>query len=168
MRCSSVRISVPLPTPDGPVITKTRATGWSRTRLSLPAEHADQLGALALREAADGLARRDAALLEDLVDLDPAVLRHGEQHVEHLRRLGVLRRVEQEVMDGAPPGLEIALELRPPRADVVRTLKRVHPLLEGSLRGRNGCLGRWRHGRRVYIHEGDPQPDPREFGSTST
>ena len=26
MRSSSVRISVPLPTPEGPVITKTRAT----------------------------------------------------------------------------------------------------------------------------------------------
>src|SRR5436190_15986056 len=97
MRSSSVRISVPLPTPEGPVITKARAT---RSRLA--AEHRDELGALALREAADRLARRDAALDEHLVDLHAPVLRDGEEHVEDLRRLDVGRRLEQEVVDLDP------------------------------------------------------------------
>ncbi len=49
MRSSSVRISVPLPTPDGPVMTKTRVGR------DYAAQHGDQLGALALREAPDRL-----------------------------------------------------------------------------------------------------------------
>src|SRR5213595_4141685 len=112
MRSSSERISVPFPTPDGPVMTKTRPT-----RGTLPAERRDELGALALREAADGLRRRDPAKLEHLVDLDPPVLRHRQQHVEHLRRLDVLGRLQQQVVDAPPPALQIALELGPRRAD---------------------------------------------------
>ena len=52
----------------------------------------DELGALALGEPADGLARRDPALLQDLVGLDAAELRRGQQHVEDLGGLEVLRR----------------------------------------------------------------------------
>src|SRR5918911_336323 len=91
-RSRSVRMSVPLPTPDGPVMTKTRAIGrdivacraaaWGArrvgtrgapggpsrvrpgTRLSAQPEHRDGLRALTLRETADRLARRDAALLK--------------------------------------------------------------------------------------------------------
>src|SRR4051812_29410221 len=104
-------MSVPFPTPEGPVMTKTFAT-WSRPRVTrvagrraarltsrvvrrraggplrtdawrqagwrgvrkpcdsrarpLPPEHRDQLVALALGEAADGLARRDLARTQDL------------------------------------------------------------------------------------------------------
>ena len=32
MRSMQQRISVPLPTPEGPVITNTRATGWEATQ----------------------------------------------------------------------------------------------------------------------------------------
>src|SRR3954452_13006702 len=103
-------MSVPFPTPEGPVITKTRA---KPERGGLAAEHRDKLGALALREAADRLARRDAALDEDLVHLHAPVLGNGEQHVEDLGRLDVLGRLEQEVMDLRAASLEVALELRP-------------------------------------------------------
>src|SRR5215207_7090862 len=109
MRSSSVRISVPLPTPDGPVITNTRgmrAGFWKGEGVLLPAQHRDELGALALREAADRLARRDAALHEDLVDLHAPVLRHRQQHVEDLRGLDVGRRLEQEIVDLDPAPLE--------------------------------------------------------------
>src|SRR4051812_23201376 len=154
MRSSSERISVPLPTPEGPVMTKTRAK-------RLASQHRDELGALALREAADGLARRDAALLQHLVDLHAPVLRNREEHVEDLRRLDVVRGVEQQVMNAAPAGLQITLELCTPRADLVRSLERIHPLLQGSFRGSHDRLGRrlgrWRHGRRVYISFTDRQ-----------
>src|SRR6188472_406457 len=116
MRSRRERISVPLPTPEGPVMTKTRAK-------RLAAQHRDQLGALALREAADRLARRDPALDENLVDLHAPVLRHRQQHVEHLRRLDELRRLQQEIMDADPPRLEIALELSAPGPDLVRALE---------------------------------------------
>src|SRR5215212_2434434 len=119
MRSRSVRISVPLPTPDGPVMTKTRATLGA----TLPAQLADELGALALREPADGLARRDAALLQDLVHLHPAVLRHGQEHVEDLRRLDVLGRVEEQRLNGYPTGFEVLLQLRPAGADLIGALE---------------------------------------------
>src|SRR5215470_1218569 len=121
MRSRRVRISVPLPTPEGPVITKTRAK-------RLAAQHADQLGALALRQAADRLARRDPALDEHLVDLHAAVLGDRQQHVEDLRGLDVLRRLQQEVMDAHPAPLEIALELRTLGPDLVRALEGLHAL----------------------------------------
>src|SRR4051794_5205519 len=130
MRSRSVRISVPLPTPDGPVMTKTRATASAAGRAALPAQLADELAALTLRQAADRLARRDAALLEDLVDLHPAVLRDGQQHVEDLRRLDVFRRVEQERLDRYPAGFQVLLQLRSAGANLVRALERIHPLQE--------------------------------------
>ncbi len=73
MRSRSPEISVPLPTPEGPVITKTFAMslilpygGAGTARLAplpadapraLAAQHVHQLGALALGEAADCLRR---------------------------------------------------------------------------------------------------------------
>src|SRR4051794_24201429 len=134
MRSRRVRISVPLPTPEGPVMTKTRATVAAGA--ALPAQLADELAALALRQAADRLARRYPALLEDLVDLDPAVLGHGEQHVEDLRGLDVFGRVEQQRLDRRATGFEVLLQLRPAGANLVRALERVHPLQEGTLRRR--------------------------------
>src|SRR4051794_5221721 len=103
MRSSSVRMSVPLPTPEGPVMTKTfpgtqailrsddRGGAEGMSRLQLAAQHGDEVGALALGETADGLGRRDAAHLQDLVHLHAAVLRYSQQHVEDLRGLDVLR-----------------------------------------------------------------------------
>src|SRR5215217_4422213 len=161
-------MSVPLPTPEGPVITKTLATPGGR----LAAQHRDELGALALREAADRLARRDAALHEHLVDLHAPVLRDGEQHVEDLGRLDVGGRLEQEVLDLGPAALEVALELRATRADLVRALEGFHPLDEAALGRGHARLGRslrrWRHGRRVYIAKPRSQGSSHEFGCTST
>src|SRR5262245_34394868 len=168
MRSSSVRMSVPLPTPDGPVITKTRAKGTRR----LAPQHGYELGALALRQAADRLARRDAALHEHLVDLHAPVLRDGEEHVEDLRGLDVGRRLEQQVVDLHPAGLEVALELGAARTDLVRALEGFHALDEAALgRGHarlGGGLRRRRHGRRVYISETTRQGSSREFVCTSS
>src|SRR5688572_27893266 len=94
---------------------------WGSWNRSSTAEHRDQLGALALREAADRLARRDAALDQHLVDLHAPVLRHREEHVEDLRRLDVLGRLEQQVVDARAAALEIALELGAARTNLVRT-----------------------------------------------
>ena len=80
----------------------------------LAAQHRDELGALARREAADRLRRRDAAELQDLVDLHAPVLRYREQQVEDLRRMHVLGRLEQQVVDADLAGLEVALERRAP------------------------------------------------------
>ena len=67
------------------------------------------------------------------------------------------------------PALEIALELRSPRPDLVRALEGLHALVEGTLGGCHGGLGRrlrgWRHGRRVYIAQRRVQAEIREFGS---
>src|SRR5205814_1225600 len=59
--------------------TRGPASAGHLARLRHPsaAEQRDELGPLALREPADGLARRDAALLQDLVGLHAAVLGHG-------------------------------------------------------------------------------------------
>src|ERR1700761_4232787 len=89
-RSSSPRISVPFPTPDGPVITKTLLTVASRLAGAAegvgPAHERDQLAPLALGQTADRLARRDLALTQDLVHLHPAVLGNGQEQVEHLGR----------------------------------------------------------------------------------
>src|SRR5437764_1789638 len=121
--CTSERIRVPFPTPEGPVITKTLLTA-----APLTAQHRDQLGALALREAADGLARRDPALLEDLVGLHAAVLGDGQEHVEDLRGLHPRGRIEQQPVDRGPAGLEVPLELRAAGPDLVGALERLHSL----------------------------------------
>src|SRR3954453_2035246 len=166
MRARGVRMSVPFPTPDGPVITNTRDTREKLRRL--PAEHLHQLAALALREPADGLARRDAADVEDLPDLHPPVLGYREEHVEDLRRLDVFRWMEEQVVHGDPPRLEVALELGARRADLVGALQRIHALNERSL----GCPGVLHlfcrlHGRRVYPRRKATQDESGEKGSSS-
>ena len=63
------------------------------------------------------------------------------------------RRVEQQLLDREAAGLQIALELRPLRADLVRSRERIHALVEGPLRRRGSLVERRltrRHGRRVY------------------
>ena len=48
-------MSVPFPTPEGPVITKIMATGWGAPQLAAAHER-DKLAPLALGEPADRLA----------------------------------------------------------------------------------------------------------------
>src|SRR5215203_2856389 len=107
------------PTPTQPSLTSAGA---------LAAQHADELGALPLRQAADRLARRDPALDQDLVDLHAAVLRNREQHVEDLRGLDVLRGLEKQIVDARAAGLEVALQLGAAGTDLVGALQRLHPL----------------------------------------
>src|SRR5664279_347386 len=133
MRSISPRISVPLPTPDGPVITNTRATARNPSAASggsgLAVQQRNKLAALALGQAADRLARRDAAVHEDLVDLHAPVLGHREQHVEDLGGLDVFGRVEQQRVNRQAPRLEVALELSPLYAYLICPCKRVHSLV---------------------------------------
>src|SRR3954454_2221665 len=90
-RSSSPRIRVPLPTPDGPVMTRTGvSTGRDE---SLPAQVRDELVALALGQAADRLAGRDAAVREDAIYLHAPVLGNGQKQVEDLGGLEVVGRV---------------------------------------------------------------------------
>src|SRR3954462_10558238 len=143
-------MSVPLPTPLGPVTTRT-VTGRLQTGAmrrhrtlalleqafgpaSLPglvfaprlplrglaAQVGNQLAALALGQAADRLRRRDPALGEDAVHLHATVLRNRQQQVEDLRRLQVLGRVQQEPVDLGPACLEVPLQGGSARADLVR------------------------------------------------
>jgi hypothetical protein len=59
----------------------------------------------------------------------------GQQHVEDLRGLQVRGRVEQQRTDRHPAGLEVALELRAKRTDLVGPGERVEALIQAAL----GC-----------------------------
>src|SRR5215204_3540062 len=120
-------MSVPLPTPDGPVTTRTLGS-------TLTAEVRDELVALALGEPADRLARRDAALREDAVHLHAAVFGHREQQIEDLHGRQPLGRVEQQSVDLRTACFQVALEASTLRADLIRTLESIHALSEGTLR----------------------------------
>src|SRR3954466_13251094 len=123
-------MSVPLPTPDGPVTTRTLTVFGTP---GLATQVRDELAALALGQAADRLRRRDPALGEDAVHLHATVLRHRQQQVEDLGRLEVFRRVEKQPMDLGATGLEVPFEGGSARADLVRPLKRIHPLRQRAL-----------------------------------
>src|SRR3954468_20665237 len=159
-------MSVPWPTPDGPVTTSTLTCV-----LSTQVRH--ELAALALGEAADRLRRRDPALREDAVHLHAPVLRDRQQQVEDLGRLEVLRRVEQQPVDLSSAGLQFPLEGGSARADLVRSLKRIHALRQRPLgsrtrrRLRRGLGGGGRHAARLYTREGDRQPVPTLFLANS-
>src|SRR3954452_9184671 len=157
-------MSVPLPTPLGPVTTRTLIG-----RAPLAPEVTDELAALALGQAANRLRRRDPALREDAVHLHAPVLRHGQQQIEDLGGLEVLGRVEQQAVDLRATGLQIPLQGGSARADLVRSLKRVHTLRQRALGGRTrprlrrGLGGGGRHAARLYTREGDRQPVPTVF-----
>src|SRR5215213_2684617 len=151
-------MSVPLPTPLGPVTTRTL------TAALLAPEETDELAALALGQAADRLRRRDPALGEDAVHLHAPVLRHRQQQVEDLGRLQVLGRVQKKPVDLCAASFEVPLQGSSARADLVRSLKRIHPLRQRPLGSRTrrllrrGLGGGGRHAARLYTREGDRQP----------
>src|SRR3712207_8655765 len=53
----------------------------------------------------------------------PPVLRHRQQHVEHLGGLEVLRRIAEQVVNRRTAPLQVTLELRATRTDLVRDRK---------------------------------------------
>src|SRR3954453_18504962 len=122
-------MSVPLPTPLGPVTTRTATA-------ALSAQETDELAALALGQAADRLRRRDPALREDAIHLHAPVLRHRQQQVEDLGRLQVLRRVEEQAVDLRATGLQVPLQGGCGRGRLFRSLNRVHTLRQRSLGSR--------------------------------
>src|SRR3954468_13397288 len=136
---SSCSISVPFPTPEGPVITKTFPMALIMTaataakncwRVALFPQLCDEFGALALGEAADRLRRRDPALVEDPIRLYPAVLGHRHQHVDHLGGLHVLGRIHEQRLDLDLAALQVALQLGPLGTDVICPLQGFHPLVQ--------------------------------------
>src|SRR6266511_4785779 len=110
-RSSSAWISVPFPAPDGPVTTKTGLPS------AVAVEEPNQLGALAVGQAPDGLRLADAALVQEARGLHAPELRHRHQHVEHLRRRDVLRRIVEDFLDLDLPHLQVLLYLSPADAD---------------------------------------------------
>src|SRR5450755_156301 len=94
-----------------------------------------ELRALALAQAAERLAGRDLAALQNLGGLHAPDLGESQHHVEDLRGLQVRRRVEQQRTNRHPAGLELALELRAKRTNLVRPAERVHALIQAAL----GC-----------------------------
>src|SRR4051794_20759361 len=140
---------------------------------ALAPEVRDELAALALGQAADRLARGDPALRENAVHLHAPVLRNGEQQVEDLGRLEVLRRVQQQAVDLGPPGLQIPLQRGATRADLVGSLERIHTLSQRPLGSRSrrrlgrGLGGGGRHAARLYTWGGDRQPAPTLFFANS-
>src|SRR4051812_11911468 len=163
-------MSVPLPTPEGPVTTRTLTVSGTP---GLAAQVRDELAALALGQAADRLRRRDPALREDAVHLHAPVLRHRQQEVEDLGRLQVLGRIEQEAVDLRAAGLQVPLQRGSARADLVRSLKRIHTLRQRPLgsrtrrRLRRGLGGGGRHAARLYTRGGDRQPAATVFLANS-
>jgi hypothetical protein len=92
------------------------------------AQRVDQLVALARREPADRLARRDLVLREDPADLHAPVLRDAHEDVDDLHRVDELRGVAQEVGDAAAPAPELPLQVGALRAHGVGLLERLATL----------------------------------------
>ena len=92
------------------------------------------------------------------------MLIHGVTFTAELnwgKSLDVLGRLEQQFVNRLPAGLEISLQSRPARADVIGALKRLHPLHEGALGSEDGLGERLtdrRHRRRLYILRRPDQP----------
>src|SRR2546423_3259820 len=104
-RSSSLRISVPFPAPDGPVTTM-RDGRW------LPVEEVNQLRALPLGQATDGLRLADAARIEEPRCLDTSELRHRHQDVDHLCCLDELGRRVENRLNPDPTVFQVLLQLR--------------------------------------------------------
>src|SRR5262249_56914772 len=117
-------------------------------RVRLPVEEPDELGALALRQASNGLRLADPALIEEGGGLDAAELRQGHQNVENLGGRHVFRGIAENVVDAGRAVLEVLLELRPADTNVVRPLERLHALVERAKRCLSLSLERW-HERRI-------------------
>src|SRR6266511_4381598 len=130
-RSSSAWISVPFPAPDGPVTTKTGLPS------AVAVEEPNQLGALAVGQAPDGLRLADAALVQEARRLHASELRDRHQHVEHLRRRDVFRRVVEDLVDLDLAQLQVLLQLRPADADVIGPSEGLHALIERT-DGRHG------------------------------
>src|SRR6516164_5790271 len=103
MRASSATTIVPFPAPEGPVRTMTGP---------LPVEEVNQLLALAVREAADGLRLADAALVQHPQRLHAPELRDGHEHVEDLRRRDIFRWLCEDLLDRDGSRFEVLLQLR--------------------------------------------------------
>ena len=84
---------------------------------------------------------------------------------------GVVASGADGLWDRVATGLEVALELGPLGADLVRSRQRVHPLIEGTLRRGGPFMKRLltrRHGRRVYRLGVALQALTGQFTSTSS
>ena len=89
----------PPPDTEGKKRSLSRRSGAPTVPARLTTQQRDEVVALTLRQAADRLARRDAALREDLVDLHAPETRDGQQQVEDLRGFDVARRIHEQSVD---------------------------------------------------------------------
>ena len=89
-----------------------------------------RLAALAIREAADRFRLADPAHVEETCCLHSPELRHGHEHVEDLCGRDILGRVTEDLFDLDVAVFEILLQACAPDADVVRSLQRLHALIE--------------------------------------
>ena len=76
--------------------------------------------ALALAQAPERRAGRDPAVVQDLGGLHAAMPGEGQNMSEELAGIQKRRRVEQQRSDRHSAGLEVALELRAKRTNLVR------------------------------------------------
>src|SRR5947207_2946069 len=123
------------PAPEVPVITMTG--------LLLPVEEANQLRALTVGQPAHGLRLADPARVQEAGRLHAPELGDGHEYVDHLRGLDVVRRFVEYRLDLDASVLEVLLEPRAPHPAVVRSLERVHSLVERA--NRRLSLGLLRH-----------------------
>jgi hypothetical protein len=108
---------------------------------------------------------------QDLIHLHATILGHGQQQIEDLRGLQIIRRLEQQFVDRLAARFEITLELSPSAADIVRALERLHALRQRAFRRSQGFEERFtdrRHPRRLYIVRRPDQAQSAQFDSTST
>src|SRR5450830_169520 len=142
-RCLTRAMTVPFPAPDGPEITNTAGMSAS--------EAGEQLGALALRETTDGLARADAALLHDARRLHAPALGRSHEKVDHLGGEQEVGRSDEDVADARVAALEVGLQSGPAAAHLVGPAERVHALVERTLGGRVGLPEGDGHRAEVYV-----------------
>ena len=124
-------MSVPLPAPDGPVMTITGS--WRPPVLPFGAlliEETNKLRPLPIRQTADRLRFGDPALVEIALGLHLSELRDSHEHVENLGGGDVVRRVAKDGLEADASQLEVLLELRALHADVVGPPESVHALVE--------------------------------------
>src|SRR5450755_1312572 len=107
-----------------------------------PVQALGEFRALALAQAAERLAGRNLAALQNLGGLHAPDLGDSQHHVEDLRGLQVRGRVEQQRTNRHPAGLELALELRAKRTHLVRPTERVDALIQAALGGHPVLAGR--------------------------
>lgn len=112
----------------------------------------DQFVSLPIAHAANRLRRRHTTNINDLVDFDPTQLGDGQKKFKDFHRMNLLGRISQQINNVYSSCLDISLEVRTIRANVVCPKKGVTPLSKGTFRNVP---------TQFYFRSFDhPRPDP--------